>query len=285
MTDWFYEQTVMGEAGEGSGVYSKAFLSEIERLQEGGTPFCVATVVEGRGSIPQIVGARAVFTQDGLTQGTVGGGRVETKCRDIARELLERPKGPATAFFHWNLARDVGMTCSGEMTLFFEVWRPELAWTVAIFGAGHVAQKLVRVLAELECRVLCIDTRPEWIARLPKSDKIVPLQVKDYVEGLASLPPGAAVLLMTMGHHSDRPVLEALEKADPPLAFLGVIGSDAKAKILKKELRERGVGPAFLKRIVCPVGDKLGNNTPGEIAIGIVAQLLRVRADAGAKDG
>lgn len=250
---------------------------DVERLHQARTPFCLVTVVDGRGSIPQIVGAKAIFTAEGLAYGTIGGGAVEAICRERAQALLAAQPAVRTHFERCNLARDAKMTCSGEMALYFELYRPELDWNIVVFGAGHVAQKLCRFLIELDARVICIDTRPEWIARLPASDRLDARQVADYTEGVTWIGDHTMVLLMTMGHASDAAILKNIARARPHLTYLGVIGSDAKAKILRRQLRDDGLDPDFIDSIVCPIGEEIGNNTPPEIAISIVAQLLKVR--------
>jgi xanthine dehydrogenase accessory factor len=256
---------------------SLEFLLEIERLQAAGEPFCVATIVDGRGSIPQVVGARAVFAAEGLCYGTVGGGRIEAKCAEVAADLLRRNEPQPTHFERWNIQVDLGMSCGGEMALFFEVHRPTAAWNVAVFGAGHVAQKLCRFLVELDCHVLCVDPRAEWLERLPESPRLERLQA-EYSDGVARVPSGAAVVLMTMGHATDVPILLRLNELGTSASFIGMIGSETKARVARRELADAGVDAAFIERIVCPIGEDLGDNTPPEIAVSVIAQLLKLRS-------
>ena len=254
-----------------------SFIRQIENLQREGIRFCVATIVDARGSIPQIIGARAIFTGNGLAHGTVGGGTLEATCQKKALELLAGERAVRTEFVRYNLQTDLGMTCGGELALYFEVYRQELTWNIVIFGAGHVGQTLCRFLVEFDCRVLCVDTRAEWLERLPRNDKLEACRVGNYCDGVERIAPGADVIVMTTGHGSDMPILEAIEKRKTALAYLGVIGSDAKSGIVRRQLAQDGLPREFIDRIVCPLGDKLGNNTPGEIAVGIVSQLLRLR--------
>jgi len=260
----------------------RSFIRQLESLQQQGIPFCIATIVDARGSIPQITGARAIFTRKGLAHGTVGGGTLEATCQKKALELIEGDKPAAdksvrTHFQRYNLQKDLGMTCGGELALFYEVHRPELAWNIVIFGAGHVAQTLCRFLVELDCRVVCVDPRAEWLERLPRSDKLEACHVGDYRAGIDRIVPGADVILMTMGHGSDIPILEAIEQRKITIAHLGVIGSDAKSGIVRRQLALDGLPREFIDRIVCPLGDKLGDNTPAQVAVGVVSQLLRLR--------
>ncbi len=253
----------------------RSFIRQITSLQQDQIPYCVVTIVDARGSIPQVAGARAIFTGKGLAYGTVGGGTLEATCQKKALEFLQGDKAARTEFRRYNLQKDLGMTCGGELALFFEVCRPELAWNIVVFGAGHVAQALCRFLVELDCRVVCVDTRAEWLARLPRSDKLETCHVDDFCDGIERIVAGSDVILMTMGHGSDMPILKAIEERNTTIAHLGVIGSDAKSGILRKQLAADGLPSDFIDRIVCPLGDKLGDNTPAEIAVGIVSQLLR----------
>ena len=258
-------------------MFDRSFIRQIESLQHQGTPFCVATIVDARGSIPQIVGARAIFTAKGRAHGTVGGGTLEATCQKKALDLLEGSQAVSTHFQRYNLQKDLGMTCGGELALFFEVHRQELGWNIVVFGAGHVSQTLCRFLVELDCHVICVDTRAEWLERLPHSDKLEACHVVNYCDGIDRIVPGADVILMTMGHGSDMPVLKAIEKRKMPIAHLGDIGSDAKSGIVRRQLAADGLPREFIDSIVCPLGDKVGNNTPAEVAVGIVSQLLRLR--------
>ncbi len=260
-------------------------LRQVEALLSEPAAFCLATIVDGRGSIPQIVGARALFTGDGLVYGTVGGGRLEELCKETAAGLLAGDQCVRNRFERLNLARDVGMTCAGEVSVFFEVHRPDLQWDVVVFGAGHVAQKLCRFLIELDCRVACIDNRPEWLARLPRCENLEIVQVASHAHGVDRIKPHSMVIVMTMGHATDVPILQAIASARSRVPFIGVIGSKSKAQILKRELLRGGLAADFVDSIVCPVGEKLGNNTPGEIAVGIVSQLVRVREATRAQPG
>lgn len=255
---------------------------QVGRLKSASQPFCVVTIVDARGSIPQIVGARAIFSSQGLVYGTVGGGTVEATCEKKALELLAGPRlpgddGTQPCFQRYNLQKDLGMICGGEVALFFEVQRPDFDWNIVIFGAGHIAQVLCRFLIELDCHVLCIDTRSEWLDRLPRSQKLEVRRVEEFSDGVAGMPQEAYVLVMTMGHAYDLPVLKAIEQRQIRTAHLGLIGSDAKAGRLRKQLAADGLPGEFIDGIVCPVGDKVGNNTPPQVAVGILSQLVRLR--------
>jgi xanthine dehydrogenase accessory factor len=85
---------------------------------------------------------------------------------------------------------------------------------------------------------------------------------------------------MTMGHATDRPILEAIFKAGLDPAYLGVIGSRAKREVLRKELEAAGVPAAAISRLRCPIGLPIGGNQPGDIAVSVAAEILQERGAA-----
>ena len=250
-----------------------AVLEECVRLRRADVPHVLVTVVSARGSTPQDTGAKMIVTAEGRIAGTVGGGKVEAAAIGHAKELLAQGSGPQ--FLTWNLQRDIGMTCGGEMSLFFEPHAGGEGWTVAIFGAGHVAQALVRVLVPLDCRLLCLDTRAEWIGRLPAAANLFACQTGDLAAEVDALPEGAFVLTITQGHATDVPVLRRALARDFP--FVGAIGSKSKRAALERDLREAGIPIEKISGLHCPLGLPLGTNHPQEIAISIAAELIQAR--------
>jgi len=251
----------------------------IERLAElasEGRPFVLVTLVEVVGSAPQDVGTKMLVDAGGLRFGTVGGGRVEAQAIARAQELLAEPDPPACLLVEWNLQQDVGMTCGGVVKLLFE---PQLvrSWRVVIFGAGHVAQAVVRCLLLLDCQIVCIDSRRDWLERLPQSPRLERLELAEPRDWAGQLTADDAVVCMTMGHRTDLPVLERILAADARPWYLGVIGSAAKRKVLVRDLVAAGIEPAATETIRCPIGLPLGGNQPGDIAVSLVAELLELR--------
>ncbi|HYE57570.1 MAG TPA: xanthine dehydrogenase accessory protein XdhC [Rhodothermales bacterium] len=251
-----------------------SFFDHLQDLLAGGAPFVCVTVVDAVGSTPQDQGARMLVTETGLYHGTVGGGKVEAKAIEVAKAML-RGEGSRMQFVDWNLKRDVGMTCGGSLKLFFEAYHVN-PWQVVVFGAGHVAGAVTRLLAQLDCRVTVIDPREEWLARLPDSPRLTRVLAPDLPAEVPRIPEAAFVLLMTMGHTTDKPILlEILRTRMFP--YLGVIGSAAKAMRLKKDVTEAGLPAACREAFYCPIGLPLGTNHPVEIAVSVVAQLIQER--------
>jgi xanthine dehydrogenase accessory factor len=254
------------------------FVERLAELAAGGAPLVSVTLVEARGSAPADVGSKMLVTASGLEFGTVGGGRVEAQAIARAQALLRQPHAsvPPVELVEWNLQRDVGMTCGGVVRLLFETYNVG-QWQVAVFGAGHVAAAVIHCLLPLVCRITCIDPRPEWLDRLPSSPRLAKVCTDDPPSQVASLPADAFIACMTMGHRTDRPILEAIFRQGRSYPYLGVIGSRAKRKVLERELQRAGVAKVQLAEMRCPIGLDLGGNRPGEIGISVVAQLIQER--------
>lgn len=258
------------------------------RLAQQNTPFVWVTLTALRGYAPQEVGAKIIVTEAGLYGGTVGGGKVEAKCIAVAQDLLNRRSTLArtdrTFSVTWNLQSDVGMSCGGEVSFLFEL-HGATSWNLVVFGAGHVAQKLARILKTLDCQATFVDSRPEWLSRLPKSPRIRVLELpepKDYVHTLPLSDDSEAktlpmFVIMTRGHAFDVPVLREVLKRFPNSPYIGVIGSKVKGIKIKNEMKAEGFSQSLVDSIRIPMGLPIGNNEPAEIAISIAAELLQVR--------
>ncbi len=251
---------------------------QLVALEHEGTACVLVVLVEALGSTPQDSGAKMIVTSAGLHAGTVGGGKVEAKALELAAAMLS-DRSAAPRFVNWTLKTDVGMTCGGSVKLYFEphpAGGTGAAWPIWIFGAGHVVQALVPVLAPLDCTLTVVDPRREWLDRLPRARYVRYLQHDHPADLVPTMPDRAFLLCLTKGHASDRPVLQrALGERNFP--YIGVIGSDSKAQILQKELVAAGLPSKRAKQFHCPVGLAFGTNHPHEIALSIAAQLLSER--------
>ncbi len=257
---------------------SISFSSYVEKFQELDqlhTPYVVVTLLHSKGSAPQDPGAKMIVTKDGLFFGTVGGGKVENKSIQLAKDLLHNESSPTYTYHEWNLQQDVGMTCGGVVCMSFELSK-YTPWKVAIFGAGHIAQELVRMMINLKCDVTCLDTREDWIAKLPEARNLKKVLSTNLPAEITKLSPETFVVLMTMGHGTDSPILVRHFKEEIRFPFLGVIGSLAKRNALEKDLKTAGL-EKFLEDFTCPLGLEIGDNSPPEIALSIAAQLVEKR--------
>lgn len=241
-------------------------------------PHVVATLVQKRGSAPQILGAKIIVTQKGLHAGTIGGGKLEAYCLRKCGQMLETTcEAYLDAHLETiNLQRDIKMSCGGEVDIFFEP-ASFSQWQIAIFGAGHISQELCRVMLSWQCQVSVFDTRAEWLEKLVSAPHINKYMSADLAAEIPQLRAQTYLLVMTQGHQTDVPILAAALSAPEKFAFIGVIGSAVKAQKLKRELAEKGISTEALDRLHCPLGMPFGNDTPAEISISIAAQILSMR--------
>lgn len=265
------------------------FLTDFKNAKTELGDFVVVTLTHFQGSAPQILGARMIVGPGGYFSGTVGGGKLEKRAIETAISFFSTDDGstpgstpgsmpsttPLSISVTWNLQTDLGMSCGGVVSLLFEKQLQSNGWEIAIFGAGHVAQELVRVLLRLSCQITVIDPRKEWLEKLPASRTLKAVlhpSPEDYVSQISNR---TFVVVSTMGHATDLPILQkALTRGFP---FIGAIGSAVKAEKLKRNLLDLGLVMGDLEALHCPIGEPIGNNTPPEIALSIAAQLLRIR--------
>ncbi|EKE02668.1 MAG: hypothetical protein ACD_20C00347G0005 [uncultured bacterium] len=248
------------------------YYSKLIELLSNNKPIAQVSVVEKNGSIPTAVGAKILVGNDGLISGTIGGGSLEKQAIDYAVKMLNNEKLPQ--FAKWDLPKDVGMQCGGDIKLFFEVLNNN-SWTIVIFGAGHVANAVAKVLITLDCRVICIDYRKEWLDRLPESPKITKIEEQDMTLYVDKIPQEAFVIIMTPGHEMDWPILRDCLKKD--FAYLGLMGSRSKIGWIKDQIMQAGFSEDYKDKFFCPIGLVHGTKKPAEIAVSIIAQLIQER--------
>ncbi|MCB9094695.1 MAG: xanthine dehydrogenase accessory protein XdhC [Halobacteriovoraceae bacterium] len=257
-------------------MYSIENLSnEILKLKKENKSFSLVTLVNICGSAPQDLGAKMLVDEKGLLWGTVGGGKIENQCIEYAKEMLLSSNIAKNQTMTWNLQKEIGMTCGGEVSFLFEYFGKKQSWNVVVFGAGHVAQELVRILCRLDCHIDIVDNREEWIAKIPAANNIETHLVDKLENYTKQLSSHSFIVCMSQGHATDVPVLSQVLLEDYP--YVGVIGSEIKGKAIKAELKEKGIQDFKLDSLICPLGLPIGNNSPEEIALSIAAQLLQHR--------
>lgn len=248
---------------------------KIIELKSANKSFVVVCLLEITGSAPQEVGAKAIIGGDGLIFGTIGGGKVELSAIEFSKELLQEKDAPIISLKKWNLQRDIKMTCGGEVLLSFEKYSGP-KFKIAIFGAGHVSQELSFLLSKLHCQVTFIDDRTEWLQKLTKAPNIVEIQSSPMELAVKNFDHETFFLSITKGHSFDVPVVKSIFEHFPNAPYVGVIGSASKRNAIIKELREF-VSAEFIEKLRIPVGMPFGDNTPYEIALSIVAELVSER--------
>ncbi len=241
----------------------------LHQCHQQGQSYVLVTVLQHAGSTPRASGAKMVVT-DASTYDTIGGGHLEYEAIAVARNLLAANK-MVQHIESYPLSSKLGQCCGGAVKLLFEV-QVEHCQHVAVFGGGHVAKALVPILAQLPLQIYWIDSRNDVFdgVDVPANVNIL---VDDEPDGeVAHLPAGCWLIILTHNHQLDYAIAEkALKK--PQLPFVGMIGSDTKAKRFRTRLTNQGID---CERLVSPIGDTgIPGKRPIEVAVSISAQIIQ----------
>lgn len=246
------------------------WLEALADLQQQDQPCVLVTVIEERGSTPRNAGAKMVVARE-RSHDTIGGGHLEYKALQIAREMLEAgAQQPRLERF--TLGASLGQCCGGATVLLFEpIGRAQAR--IAVFGAGHVGRALVPLLASLPCKVRWIDSREaEFPDPLPHGvERIVSDEPLDEV---AEQPAGSYFIVMTHNHQLDLELTAAI-LARNDFTWFGLIGSKSKRARFEHRLRERGLASEVVQRMRCPMGlSEVKGKLPMEIAVSIAGEVI-----------
>jgi xanthine dehydrogenase accessory factor len=260
-------------------VSTKLFLDLPAILETHGRA-ALATVVSATGSTPREATARMLVLPDGTTRGTIGGGKFESLVIADARKLLDGRGLPFTRRYDFlpEGPDSFGAVCGGTATVLLEVL--ERAPRLLVVGAGHCGRALARMAALAGWSVTVADERPEQLdpAAFPADAALV--LVKDDYSDLPLPRPDDFVALVSRGHVTDGRAFRRLRGT--PVAYLGMMGSNAKKKALFDDLRREGWSADELARAHSPIGLDIGAESPEEIAVAIVAELVKMRRSRGA---
>ncbi|MBW6472397.1 MAG: XdhC family protein [Anaerolineaceae bacterium] len=252
--------------------------SEINKIESKGMTAVLCIVTKTQGSTPRHAGSKMIVYADGRTVGTIGGGEIESLCITEAINLIDTGN---TKMLHYKLVNpeqgDPGI-CGGEVEVYLEVFgkKPKML----IFGAGHVGKQLSFLANWLGFEVIMIDDReglisdvnlPELSVRFASLDKFI----EKYPDFVAN---NLFVVMTTRSLEIDVKHLPEILKFDP--RYIGVIGSKKRWLKTTELLLNDGIVESEIMKIFSPVGLDLKSETPEEIALSIMAEILKVRNNA-----
>ena len=245
--------------------------SKILEFKKQHKTFCIVTVVDTDGETPRKAGARGLVFPDGSIEGTVGGGSIEVEAIETAKQALKTGK----PFLKISTLKDLKdkMICGGSMTLFFEPISPQRRLT--IFGGGHVGRAIAPIAKIAGWQVKVVDHRKEVLAPkfFPENIELINANYVEYIKA-ASFDLNDWLIIVTPKHLFDEEVLMAL--IHHQTSYIGLMGSAGKIKNVMTNLKSNGISEKLLARVFAPVGLNIGTETPGEIAVAIVAEMLAV---------
>lgn len=238
-------------------------------------PFALATIVASSGSTPRGK-AKMIVLADGSSFGTVGGGLVEARVIDEAKKALDfdRPIMLDYALDRGPGEHSLDMECGGSMQVYVEVFgsKPRLV----IAGGGHVGLAIARLASSVGFRIVIVDDRPGYVTaeRFPMATELYVRESMD--DALAAVPVDRRSCVVIATHASDERALRSFVARD--CAYLGFLGSRRKVRVLLDKARAEGVPDARLDRVRAPIGLDLGAETPEEIAVSVVAEIMAAMA-------
>ena len=236
-----------------------------------GEPVVLCTIVNTKGSVPRHAGAKMLVFSTGRFEGTVGGGEVENR---VLAEAMNSFKDGKTRFLTYDMIDpergDAGI-CGGVVTVFVEPFL-ELP-TIVVVGAGHVGRPIVHLAKWLGFRVVVSDDRAELCTpeETPGGDIYLPVPMSQIPQEMA-LDARTYMVLVTRGAEVDIEGLPALLETDVP--YIGLIGSKRRWAHTQEKLLENGMSHETLERIKSPIGIFIHAETPNEIAISILAEII-----------
>jgi xanthine dehydrogenase accessory factor len=239
-------------------------LSQLLNSIETGRSVALVLVVKATGAYASALGRRALVWLDGASSEDLDLGVLGTRIVGEARQCLSVRK-PQVLIYEQT---------EGQLEVFVEVQRRPP--TLIIVGAGHVAVPLAQLGKLIDFEVVVLDDRPQYAnkKRFPMADQVL---AQPFQETLHRWPidNDTYIVLVTRGHSHDVACL--LEVIDSPARYIGMIGSKRRIKgVFDLLTREQGLSPDKFDRVYAPIGLDIGAESPAEIAVGIIAEIINV---------
>jgi len=251
---------------------------EIVKTRAEGKEAVLVTIISTAGSTPREEGAKMLVKDNGEVVGSIGGGDLEAMVCEQAHDVMRKGKPQR---LHVSLRDKQGKEpemicgiCGGDLEVFIEpISSPP---TLYLFGGGHISLPLAQIGKLLGFKIVVIDDRPAFAnpQRFPQADLTL---AKDFLEVFPELHinKSSYIVIVTRNHQNDERVLEwAL---GTKAKYIGMIGSRTKNKIIFSHLVAKGVTKEKIDKVYAPIGLEINAQTPEEIAISILAEIIKVK--------
>ena len=253
---------------------TQSIYEAILEAERGGQPAALATVIRARGSVPRHEASKMLVYADGRIVGTVGGGELESRTIEQARQVAL--EGTARIMTHSLVdpAQGDAGVCGGEVEVYIEpIRRPA---RLVIMGAGHVGRALAHLAHWMGYRVIVTDDRAELCTHelIPDADEFVVGPVAEAPSRIG-IDSHTYVASVTRGYLFDVDALPILLASPAP--YIGVIGSKRRWAMALRDLVAKGIPEEALTRVHAPIGLEIQAETPEEIAVSIMAEIVMVQ--------
>ncbi len=252
----------------------RSVLAKLTEAVDDGRPVALATVVETSRSVPRHAGSKMLIYQDGNQFGSIGGGEMEGRVLAAAAEALVDGQSRLLEYRLVDPASGDPGVCGGDVTIFVEPYVSSP--TVYVIGCGHIGKAVVDLAGWLGYRVVATDDRTDLATPelLPEADVVIAGPITEALQQ-APVTDQTHIVLVTRNAQVDLEILPHLLAT--PARTIGVMGSHRRWETTKKNLESGGVASADLDRVVTPIGIEIGAETPEEIALSVMAQVVSWR--------
>lgn len=246
----------------------------LSKIKEDNQPAALCTVTKSEGSTPRHVGSKMLVYPDGQFIGTVGGGDLENRVIKAALQSLENGKAQTLFYTMADPSRGDPGVCGGQVEVFVEPIFPPP--TLVVIGAGHVGKAVVHLAKWLGFRVAVSDDRKEFCnpEATPGADEYYPVEMGKLAEAM-KITKQTYLVVTSRGSGVDVAGLPSLLESEAE--YIGVIGSKRRWSVTAKALKEKGVKEELINKVRSPMGIELQAETPEEIAVSIMAEVLMAR--------
>jgi xanthine dehydrogenase accessory factor len=253
----------------------KSIYQALSELEETNAPAALCTVVKSEGSTPRHVGSKMLVHPDGTFIGTVGGGELENRVIKAALESLSTGEAQNLSYTMADPSRGDPGVCGGTVEVFVEPILPPAM--IVVIGAGHVGKAVAHLAKWLGFRVAVSDDRAEFCTTdaVPGADAYYPVEMGKLAEQL-KVTRQTYLVVTSRGSGVDAKGLPDLLKSDA--AYIGVIGSKRRWLTTVKALKEDGISDELIAKVHSPIGLELNAETPEEIAVSIMAEILMIKS-------
>ena len=269
------------EAANGASAVAQ-LASEVLRATRDGPPLAACTVIATPDGAGVVVGAKMLVYADGRTLDSLGAGPLDDAVRAAAVAAIPRHEVETYAF-RPDGARLDGRREIAEATAAVEVLVEvmEPAPTLLVVGAGHVGRALAEIGTLLGMSVAVLDDREDYAnpERFPFADHVICGEVRRELDRFP-VTPNTYIVLVSRGHKMDEEALRQV--AGRGAAYVGMIGSQRRTRTVLEHLQSEGISAEALARVFTPIGLDIGAETPAEIAVAILAEIILTRRGGGA---
>lgn len=248
-------------------------LRELLAAQEQRASCALVTVAAAHGSAPREAGAKMLVYADGQSSGTIGGGKFEALViAESLAALRERKTRLKTYPLHEGAPESFGAICGGEVTVLIEP--QNVGEGIYLVGAGHCARAIAELARPCGFYVTLLDERAEELAQLGDRHTKIGQPAPEFIARHEWLPDEALVIVSRNYEIDQEALFAALQR--PEIRYLGMIGSRRKVRQVFDELKSRGVTTAQLARVYAPLGLDIGADSPAQIAVSVLAEVMAV---------